>query len=60
MQINRVPYKVLLPRRFWEQANNKSQLKKLIETYFNQSYPQYRIKKVIQSGGAYIAICERE
>lgn len=59
MRINEVPYKVLLPRKFWKQANSKTELKMLIINYFNVNYPNYEIKKVIQIGDIYMAVCVR-
>ncbi|WP_176713718.1 hypothetical protein [Pseudobacillus wudalianchiensis] len=47
--------RVLLPKRLWEEAQNKEQLKQLILQYMNKCYPDYAIKRV-KNG---FAICER-
>ncbi|QWI46695.1 hypothetical protein [Bacillus mycoides] len=59
MQINLVPYQVLLPQKFWEQANNEEELNQVIDQYFSVGYPHYEIQKIIKSGQAYLAICIR-
>ncbi|PDY44522.1 hypothetical protein [Bacillus pseudomycoides] len=59
MQINLVSYQVLLPRKFWEQANNEEELSQIIEKYFSVGYPHYEIQEVIESGQAHLAICIR-
>ncbi|WP_144561615.1 hypothetical protein [Bacillus mycoides] len=60
MQMNLVPYQVLLPNKFWEQAKNEEELNQMIEKYLSVSYPNYNIQKIIQDGESHIAICERE
>ncbi|MDK7539030.1 hypothetical protein OWO94_13580 [Bacillus paranthracis] len=52
-------YQVLLPNKFWNLAESKDELKKMIEQYFKNGYPHYKIKKIIRSGQAHIAICTR-
>ncbi|WP_017154162.1 hypothetical protein [Bacillus bingmayongensis] len=59
MQINLVPYQVLLPRKFWEKANDEKELKQMIEHYFSVSYPDYEIQQIIKSGESHVAICVR-
>lgn len=54
MQMKQVPYKVLLPARIWERAQNKEHLKELVLNYMRR-YPDYSIKKV----KGRFAICER-
>ncbi|MDF9538123.1 hypothetical protein P5750_22420 [Bacillus cereus] len=52
-------YQVLLPKKFWDLAENKNELKKMIEQYFKVGYPQYEIQQIIKSGQAYVAVCTR-
>lgn len=52
---NEVNYRVLLPKSFWEQAQNEEELKKLIVNYMRH-YPNYRIKSVKDG----FAICEKK
>ncbi|EJP84673.1 hypothetical protein [Bacillus cereus] len=59
MQINLVTYQVLLPQKFWEEANDEAELSKMIKHYFRVGYPHYVIKKIINDGESHIAICER-
>ncbi|WJE55344.1 hypothetical protein QRE66_17720 [Bacillus cereus] len=59
MQINLVPYQVLLPRKFWEQVESEKELNQKIEQYFSTCYPNYVIKKIVKSGASYMAVCER-
>lgn len=54
--LNEVPHKVLLPIKFWEKAQNKSELKQFIVMYMKKSYPDYKILKV----EGQIAICEQK
>jgi hypothetical protein len=49
-----VPYKVLLPARIWEEAQDKEEFKKLLAEYMSR-YPNY-IVKGIKDGFAW---CER-
>jgi len=46
--------KVILPKKFWDRAQTKDELKKLIGNYMATSYPNYRIVEI----GKYYAICE--
>ncbi|PHE92492.1 hypothetical protein COF81_19745 [Bacillus pseudomycoides] len=57
--MNLVSYQVLLPNKFWEKANNEEELNQMIEHYFNVSYPNYEIQKIIKSGQAHMAVCVR-
>ncbi|MDM5189383.1 hypothetical protein QUF99_19345 [Bacillus sp. DX4.1] len=59
MQINLVPYQVLLPRKFWEQAKNEKELNEMIEQYFSVGYPNYEIQEIIESGESHVEICVR-
>ncbi|WP_255294138.1 hypothetical protein [Bacillus toyonensis] len=43
MQINLVTYQVLLPQKFWEEANDEEELGKMIRRYFRVGYPHYAI-----------------
>ncbi|MGR5998368.1 hypothetical protein ACT7DF_30525 [Bacillus cereus] len=52
-------YQVLLPKRFWDLAKSKDELKQMIEHYFKVGYPQYEIQRIIKSGQAYVAVCTR-
>ncbi|MGF9860278.1 hypothetical protein ABEX55_25095 [Priestia endophytica] len=52
-------YQVLLPNKFWNLAENKDELKKMIEQYFKVGYPQYEIQRIIKNGQAYVAVCTR-
>ncbi|MGH1326632.1 hypothetical protein [Bacillus pretiosus] len=54
-----VVYQVLLPNKFWELAENKEELKHLIEKYFSVGYPHYEIQRIVKSGQAYVAVCTR-
>ncbi|MCI0766159.1 hypothetical protein [Bacillus sp. TL12] len=59
MQINLVPYQVLLTRKFWERTNSKEELNQMIERYFSVGYPHYEIQEIIGSEQAYVAVCVR-
>ncbi|MBJ8103614.1 MULTISPECIES: hypothetical protein [Bacillus cereus group] len=59
MQINLATYQVLLPQKFWEQANNEEELSQMIEKYFSVGYPRYEIQRIIKNGQAYVAVCTR-
>lgn len=50
-----VPYKVLLPRWIWEQAQSKEQFRQLVVEYM-QRYPHYQVIG-IKDG---FAICKRK
>ncbi|ALZ61907.1 hypothetical protein ACTFRD_17100 [Bacillus cereus group sp. MYBK249-1] len=52
-------YQVLLPNKFWDLAESKDELKKMIEQYFKIGYPYYEIQRIIKSGQAYVAVCTR-
>ncbi|HFJ9378970.1 hypothetical protein BKK39_23320 [Bacillus cereus] len=52
-------YQVLLPNKFWNLAESKDELKKMIEQYFKVGYPHYEIQQIIKSGQAYVAVCIR-
>ncbi|MBT2579472.1 hypothetical protein J7E43_19080 [Bacillus sp. ISL-8] len=54
-----IEYQVLLPNKFWELAKSKDELKQMIEQYFSVGYPHYEIKRIIESGQAYVAVCTR-
>ncbi|AOM08907.1 MULTISPECIES: hypothetical protein [Bacillus] len=54
-----IEYQVLLPKKFWDLAKSKDELKQMIEQYFKIGYPQYEIQRIIKSGQAHIAICNR-
>ncbi|RWS41519.1 hypothetical protein EKA14_19700 [Bacillus mycoides] len=60
MQINLVPYQVLLPRKFWGKSKYEKELNQMIGKYLSISYPNYKILKIIQDGESHMAICERE
>ncbi|MBJ8039014.1 hypothetical protein COM05_17045 [Bacillus toyonensis] len=55
-----VEYQVLLPNKFWDLAESKDELKKMLEQYFSVAYPHYKIKRIIRNGESHIAICERK
>ncbi|MEB9467498.1 hypothetical protein P4J10_12415 [Bacillus cereus] len=55
-----IEYQVLLPKKFWDLAESKGELKQMIEQYFKVGYPHYKIKNIIRSGESHIAICERK
>lgn len=52
-------YQVLLPNKFWNLAESKDELKKMIEQYFKIGYPHYEIQRIIKSGQAYVTVCTR-
>ncbi|HDR3903026.1 TPA: hypothetical protein QCO88_005714 [Bacillus cereus] len=52
-------YQVLLPKKFWNLAESKDELKQMIEQYFMVGYPHYEIQQIIKSGQAYVAVCTR-
>ncbi|KAA1803762.1 hypothetical protein ACT7C9_26875 [Bacillus cereus] len=52
-------YQVLLPNKFWNLAENKDELKQMIEQYFKVGYQHYEIQRIIKSGQAYVAVCTR-
>ncbi|MFE6707475.1 hypothetical protein ACFVEL_21330 [Bacillus thuringiensis] len=52
-------YQVLLPKKFWNLAESKDELKQMIEQYFRVGYPHYEIQQIIKSGQAYVAVCTR-
>ena len=52
--IDETPYKVLLPRWIWEEAQSKEHFKQLVLEYM-QRYPHYKVKSVQGK----FAICER-
>lgn len=54
-----IEYQVLLPKKFWDLAKSKDELKQIIEQYFKIGYPQYEIQRIIKSGQAYVAVCTR-
>ncbi|HFU7086091.1 TPA: hypothetical protein ACGN8S_001096 [Bacillus cereus] len=54
-----IEYQVLLPNKFWDLAESKDELKKMIKRYFKVDYPHYEIQRIIQSGQAYVAVCTR-
>ncbi|MHC2833798.1 hypothetical protein [Bacillus sp. F9_6S_D1_P_5] len=54
-----IEYQVLLPNKFWDLAESKDELKKMIKRYFKVVYPHYEIQRIIQSGQAYVAVCTR-
>ncbi|MEJ9256040.1 hypothetical protein [Bacillus wiedmannii] len=54
-----IEYQVLLPNKFWDLAESKDELKKMIKRYFKVGYPHYEIQRIIQSGQAYLAVCTR-
>ncbi|MGR5964155.1 hypothetical protein ACT7DB_06995 [Bacillus cereus] len=54
-----IEYQVLLPNKFWDLADSKDQLKKMIDQYFKVGYPHYEIQRIIKSGKAYVAVCTR-
>ena len=56
MMFSSVPSKVLLPRKFWEEAQSNEHFKELVIKYIRKSYPDYSIK-AIKDG---FAICERK
>ncbi|MFV0936116.1 hypothetical protein [Bacillus thuringiensis] len=45
-----IEYQVLLPNKFWDLAESKDELKKMIKRYFKVGYPHYEIQRIIQSG----------
>ncbi|HHP1109499.1 phage protein [Bacillus thuringiensis] len=54
-----IEYQVLLPKKFWDLAKSKDELKQMIEQYFKVGYPYYEIQRIIKSGQAYVAVCIR-
>ncbi|BAR82940.1 bacillolysin [Bacillus thuringiensis serovar tolworthi] len=54
-----IEYQVLLPNKFCGLAENKDELKQMIEQYFKVGYPHYEIQRIIKSGQAYVAVCTR-
>ncbi|XKK18087.1 hypothetical protein HFP66_15615 [Bacillus sp. A17A.1] len=54
-----IEYQVLLPKKFWNLAKSKDELKRMIEQYFKVGYPHYEIQRIIKSGQAYVAVCTR-
>ncbi|ALC52877.1 hypothetical protein ACN91_15210 [Bacillus cereus] len=54
-----IEYQVLLPNKFWDLAESKDELKKMIKRYFKVGYPHYEIQQIIQSGQVYVAVCIR-
>ncbi|EOO68087.1 hypothetical protein BHL53_20675 [Bacillus cereus] len=54
-----IEYQVLLPKKFWDLAKSKDELKQMIEQYFKVGYPYYEIQRIIKSGQAYVAVCTR-
>ncbi|HDR6300287.1 TPA: hypothetical protein QCU59_004076 [Bacillus cereus] len=57
--MNSIEYQVLLPNKFWDLAESKDELKKMIEQYFTFGYPHYEIQRITKSGQAHIAVCIR-
>ncbi|AJA23120.1 TPA: hypothetical protein ACR3Z0_006377 [Bacillus thuringiensis] len=57
--MNLIEYQVLLPNKFWDLAENKNELNKMIEQYFKVGYPHYEFQRIIKSGQAHIAVCIR-
>lgn len=56
MRLSDVPYKVLLPKWIWEEAQNEVHFKQLVLQYMQKSYPYYKVIKVKEK----FAICERK
>ncbi|MED1557553.1 hypothetical protein [Bacillus paramycoides] len=54
-----VTYQILLPKKFWEVAKDKDELKRLIRNHFSIGYPNYSVKRIVQNGDFHIAICVR-
>ncbi|MCR6853429.1 hypothetical protein P5G86_29710 [Paenibacillus jamilae] len=54
-----IEYQVLLPKKFWDLAKSKDELKQMIEQYFKVGYPHYEIQRIIKSGQAYVVVCTR-
>ncbi|UYW68490.1 hypothetical protein [Bacillus cereus] len=54
-----IEYQVLLPNKFWDLAESKNELKKMIKRFFKVGYSHYEIQRIIQSGQAYVAVCTR-
>ncbi|HHK5535848.1 TPA: hypothetical protein ACQUHH_004351 [Bacillus mobilis] len=54
-----IEYQVLLPKKFWNLAKSKDELKRMIEQYFKVGYPHYEIQRIIKIGQAYVAVCTR-
>ncbi|PFF63375.1 hypothetical protein [Bacillus thuringiensis] len=54
-----IEYQVLLLNKFWELAESKDELNKMIKQYFKVGYPHYEVKRIIKSGQAYVAVCTR-
>ncbi|MDK7474950.1 hypothetical protein OWP15_19925 [Bacillus paranthracis] len=50
---------MLLPNKFWDLAESKDELNKMIEKYFEVGYPYYEIQRIIKSGQAHVAVCTR-
>lgn len=46
--------RVMLPRKYWQQAQSKQELKWLIGDYINKLYPGYEVLEVHK----YYCICE--
>lgn len=55
MILNTVPYKVLLPRWIWEEAEDKEHFKKLVMGYMER-YPHYKVVRIQEK----FAICVRK
>jgi hypothetical protein len=51
---DKTPYRVLLPERIWEQAQDKEHFKQLLAAYMRR-YPHYIVKAV----DGRMAFCER-
>ncbi|PEZ81279.1 hypothetical protein CN374_30185 [Bacillus cereus] len=58
--MNLATYQVLLPQKFWEQANNEEELSQMIKLYFSVSYPKYKIQRISENEKSHVAICTRE
>ncbi|PGC86978.1 hypothetical protein [Bacillus toyonensis] len=54
-----IKYQVLLSNKFWDLAESRDELKKMIEHYFSVGYPHYEVQRIIRSGHAYVAVCTR-
>jgi hypothetical protein len=50
-----VPFRVLLPERFWKEARDRDHFKQLLADYMRIGYPNYVVKSIKEG----FAICER-
>lgn len=51
----KVPYRVLLPRRIFDEAKDRDHFKQLLSIYMRTSYPNYIVKRIEKP----YVLCER-